>query len=534
MLSRIILSGVITALKSPGLLLALGILVCGHAGNSRAADPDHGAPGASPAPTSAPLSPGGEPDRVHPGDRKVVARVAGRDIAAGDVDASIRMQLHDLDLARYHLRLQQLKRLVAGQANGSADTDADLPGGAKILLEPPKPPRFEVGTGNNEIRGTPGAPVTIIEFLDYESPHCRRAQPLLHQLLEDYGPLLRLIVRDYPLAYHRNAWQAALAAGCARAQGKFWRYHDLLLQNQDRLAPSAFTAFATTLQLDGARFQSCMDNQAGAATLREDLNAARGLGLHSTPVFFINGLYHKGPAEYGDLARLINSELVRLGVLGEAVIRTSGFEQSPFTSARHSELPLDLRETGIRDNPLKSSAVLHHRLTGSTQTLKPGDTVAGSARLVLVTGDRAYLEDGNRLEFIPLSIPGSEATAAEAKRVDGGYVPDRKVDAVFTLHRADVDQALEKRNELESVLASGVLDVGGKRLMKLGEVEVGSFYDQLGLQARDVLMQVDGEWVHNLQNPLWDSLRTKRKVTLTIMRKGYPKTFQYVIEEAAD
>jgi len=102
------------------------------------------------------------------------------------------------------------------------------------------------------------------------------------------------------------ARKAALAAECARPQSAFWRYHDLLLQRQDKLSPSALTDHAITLGLDPGRFHKCIDSEGSAESLRADIAADKRLGLHSTPVFFINGLYHKGPADYGDLARLIS------------------------------------------------------------------------------------------------------------------------------------------------------------------------------------------------------------------------------------
>ena len=109
------------------------------------------------------------------------------------------------------------------------------------------PPRFDVPPGDNPVLGTPGAPVPHLAFLDFQSLHCRRVQPVLQQLLEDYGPLVRLLVRDLPRPFHNRARQAAVAAECSREQGMYWRYHDLLLQNQGSLETPRLERFASTL-----------------------------------------------------------------------------------------------------------------------------------------------------------------------------------------------------------------------------------------------------------------------------------------------
>lgn len=469
-----------------------------------------------------------------PGNEQDVAAILnGREVTVAELDASIRMQLYELDLARYKLRSHRLKHLVVEQVHSSelANTEsmaktAVAVADTIILLEPPIPPRFEIETGDNEVRGNPGAPVTIIEFLDFESPHSRRIQPVLHQLLEDYGPVVRLIARDLPLHYHRHAKQAAVAAECARAQGRYWRYHDLLLQKQNNLSPSGLIHHASTLGLNLKQFQVCLDDEKGATAVQGDVAAAQKLGLLSTPTFFINGLYLKGPRNYSEFARLINRELVRLGFLNTEVINSLGVEKSPFRTAPRTTLPLALTGTILLGDPIKSAAVLHNRADNSTHILKKGDTILKDFELVLVDQNRAYFQYGSQLEYLPLAGLPDEVTAS-----DQNPMPSLKIDAVLTVDRFDIDRAFKDIDKLESILETGSLDLEGKRLLKLTEIEPGSFYDLLGLQAKDVLMQVDGKWVHSQQNPLWRALRTQNKLTLTIMRKGFPKTFQYVINE---
>jgi hypothetical protein len=180
----------------------------------------------------------------------------------------------------------------------------------------------------------------------------------------------------------------------------------------------------------------------------------------------------------------------------------------------------------MQENPIDSAAVLHNMADNSTHTLTPGDNILVNVELVLAVPNRAYLQQENRLEFLPLSDLSDETKTSEE-----AHTQLRVADAVLNLRRTEIDKVLKDSDKLESSLATGSLDLEGKRLLKLTEVEPGGLYDLLGLQSKDVLMQVDGEWVHDQQNPLWNALRTQNKVTLVIMRKGFPKTFQYVINE---
>ena len=111
---------------------------------------------------------------------------------------------------------------------------------------------------------------------------------------------------DLPLHYHRHAWQAAEAAECAKAQGQYWRYHDLLLQNQDHLSPGDLKEYSSRLGLDQEKFQACLLAKAGTKAVQKDAAEAKRLGVTSAPILFVNGLYLKGPRKYAEFARLIN------------------------------------------------------------------------------------------------------------------------------------------------------------------------------------------------------------------------------------
>lgn len=139
-------------------------------------------------------------------------------------------------------------------------------------------------------RGPSDAPVTIVEFTDYECPFCGRYyRQTYHQLLEEYEGEIHYVVRNYPLSNHPNARKAAEAAECAHNQGRFWDYHDHLFEHADALEPSDLKSYARELELDGEQFDQCLESGAESETVEQDMATGRRLGIRGTPTFFVNG-----------------------------------------------------------------------------------------------------------------------------------------------------------------------------------------------------------------------------------------------------
>lgn len=149
----------------------------------------------------------------------------------------------------------------------------------------------EVSTEERPSRGPEGAPVTILEFTDYECPFCRQ------HFLQTYAPLLsqfdgqlRYVVRNFPIQQiHPRAQQAAEAAECANEQGKFWEYHDLMFDRAPALDRSNLSAYAIEIGLDVVRFEACVDSGAMAPVVAQDFEDGIQYGVRATPTFFING-----------------------------------------------------------------------------------------------------------------------------------------------------------------------------------------------------------------------------------------------------
>ena len=176
-------------------------------------------------------------------------------------------------------------------------------------------PRYPVEVDESDpFTGSAAAPVTIVEFSDFECPFCRQASPTLKKIQETYGDRVRIVWKDFPLTQiHPQAFKAAEAAHCAAEQGKFWEYHDRLYANQSALQPEALKAYAADMKMDTAQFNRCFDESKHAARVRESMDLGTRLGVNSTPTLYINGRMIAGAYPYETLAGIIEEELADKG-----------------------------------------------------------------------------------------------------------------------------------------------------------------------------------------------------------------------------
>lgn len=181
------------------------------------------------------------------------------------------------------------------------------------------PLRFEVAADGFAAFGPPDAPVTVVEFSDFQCPFCARLLPTLERAKRDYAGKLRIVYRHFPLdAIHPHAQKAAEAASCAREQGKFWELHDLMFAEQDSLEVSSLKEMARRLGLDGAAFDRCLDSDRYYAAVRADLRAGTAAGVTGTPALFVNGRSLGGGAvRFERLAEVIDEELALAAAAAE-------------------------------------------------------------------------------------------------------------------------------------------------------------------------------------------------------------------------
>ena len=158
-----------------------------------------------------------------------------------------------------------------------------------LINEPPQPVQ-NISVDDDPARGDANAPVTIVEFTDFECPACGAMHPVLEEVLKSYGNKVRFVVRDFPLNRHEHARKAAEAANAANAQGKFFEYAALLFARQKALDVPSLKKYATELGLDRARFDAALDRGTYAAEVKHDIEDGEAYGVDVTPTIFINGV----------------------------------------------------------------------------------------------------------------------------------------------------------------------------------------------------------------------------------------------------
>jgi protein-disulfide isomerase len=153
-----------------------------------------------------------------------------------------------------------------------------------------------VPIGDSPTRGPADAWVTLVEFSDFECAYCGAAQPTIAQLLALYPTDLRLVFKHFPLSFHADARPAALAAECARVQGRFWQMHDVLWAGQPLLSSSDLAADASGAGLELGAWQSCLSSSEAAARVDADIALGEQMGVRATPTFALNGQPLEGAA----------------------------------------------------------------------------------------------------------------------------------------------------------------------------------------------------------------------------------------------
>lgn len=185
-------------------------------------------------------------------------------------------------------------------------------GQVESLLEPN---RVEIRTLSSPSLGPMDAPVTLVEFSDFQCPYCARLAPVVKRIAGEYPGQVRVVFRQFPLrSIHANAQKAAEASLCAFDQGRFWEMHDALFAEIKKLGPNDLTARAKKLDLDLDAFNQCLESGKYAATVQQDLEDGMAAGVSGTPAVYVNGRVLKGSKPYESIKKLVEDELQRAGV----------------------------------------------------------------------------------------------------------------------------------------------------------------------------------------------------------------------------
>jgi predicted DsbA family dithiol-disulfide isomerase len=261
--------------------------------------------------------------------RLIDAEAARRGVSADqllDDEAAKRVQVSDAEVKAFYdqhagqwgdRKLETEAAGIRSYLERQKGTDAaqafvaELRANAKVatLLEQP---RIAV-EGKGHAKGPENASVTVIEFSDYECPFCRRAEPVVEQMLKEYAGKVRFEYRHFPLeSIHPLARGAAEAAVCADEQGRFWEYHAKLFAGDgSALAQPVLAQHAVQSGLDVAAFQACLASGRARARVEADLASGKAAGVTGTPAFFVNGVPYSGAIPIEEFRRAIDDELAR-------------------------------------------------------------------------------------------------------------------------------------------------------------------------------------------------------------------------------
>lgn len=172
--------------------------------------------------------------------------------------------------------------------------------------------KIEVSADDDPFLGDENAPITIIEFSDFQCPYCGKFdEDTLPELKEKYIDTgkIKFIYRDYPLEFHQYAQKAAEASECAHEQDKYWEYHDILFKNQNDLTVDDLKKYAADLKLDTNKFNECLDSSKYKEEVEKDFNDGQSYGVSGTPAFFVNGILISGAQPFSAFEEIIEQEL---------------------------------------------------------------------------------------------------------------------------------------------------------------------------------------------------------------------------------
>ncbi len=204
----------------------------------------------------------------------------------------------------------QVQRQKLGQAQAAYAQELLAKKDIKFVMEPP---RVALSIPDGEpSKGPADAPITFVEYSDFQCGYCKRAHPMIKTLLEEYGDKIRFVYRDYGIPSHTRARASAEAARCAGDQDKYWEYFDHLMEQSGSLDDADLAKRATDLGLDMAAFQGCLDSDRHVPAVDAAFESAGELGIGGTPTFFINGRMIVGARPIEDFRDVIDEELARL------------------------------------------------------------------------------------------------------------------------------------------------------------------------------------------------------------------------------
>jgi len=468
---------------------------------------------------------------------EVVATVGDEIINLKALDQTVQLAIFDLEWRKYEIRKSALNKLIAQRQFFSNETLQ-----SEIFLAPPRAPRLDLPQDKRLVKGHANAPVLLSVFCSFQSSHCARLQPTIKKLEAYYGESVRLRYYDLPQSFHRYAKAAANAFHCANEFGKPWVYMDALYADITRLDKARFLIIAEQLGFDLNTFEPCLDERRYDSNIKADLQLAGKMGLGNVPVVFINGLYTKGPQTIEAYRYYVDQELVRLG----AILKTAVDQK-----LMESKLPITLMATTVGNNERNSTALIKLKGSNEGSIYKVGESLSDNIVVLRIEQQRIIIINEGRNEFVNLQaskgdgvkyagtghsakevseVSLNQADEADAKQSNEAKQRELPATGEMTLSKDWLANQLIDKASLNAHFNNAEHVVEGQHLIKLNNIDDQRFYNTLGLKTGDVLMRVNDQWVHEGENPLWDSLEKEKTVSVILMRKGHPIRYDYNIE----
>jgi protein-disulfide isomerase len=266
-------------------------------------------PTAQPRPENAPSGdttppPGVDMSQLDEFERKVFFRIVNKEPSAcGKAHSLLQSVKTDPACRKSVYAVKYVARLI-----DAGYTDSEI---AESLGKRFRAEKKTVETADAPMKGSPSARITLVEFVDYECPHCKRVQPVLRQVLEEFKNDVKLHFKHYPLGGHTNARLAAEATMAANKQGKFWAYNDKVWHHAEALTPAVLEQIAKEVGLDVAQWRKDLESEEIKARVQRDRSDGDRLGIRSTPTIYINGREFSDQRDVDSLRDWINEELGR-------------------------------------------------------------------------------------------------------------------------------------------------------------------------------------------------------------------------------
>jgi thiol-disulfide isomerase/thioredoxin len=249
--------------------------------------------------------PGVDISKLDDFERKVFFRVVNRESSAcGKGHSLLYSAKHDNTCRASFYAVRYVAHLV-----DSGLTDSEIGEKLEKRFRTPRHPHLDVAEA--PFKGSPSGRVTVVEFVDYECPHCKHAQTLMRQLVDEYPTDIKVCFKHFPLSSHTNARLAAEAAVAAAKQGKFWQYNEKVWTNSDSLTPAILEKSAKEVGLDVARWRKDMDSDGIKGRVQRDRSEGIDLGINATPSIYINGRKYEDPLEISSLKDWVDEDLGR-------------------------------------------------------------------------------------------------------------------------------------------------------------------------------------------------------------------------------